>query len=105
MRGISGKWNAMWTFVAVAKIGAHVGRPLIGFREEDAIGVLRVNFLAQSLDDGVRFRKILAIGSFALDQVGDGVDAQRVDAHVQPVAHDLQDFLDHSRDCRSSRSG
>ena len=41
------------------------------------------------------FRKILAAGAVALDQIGNGVDAQRVHAHVEPVAHHLQHFFEH----------
>ena len=40
--------------------------------------------------------QILATCSFALDEVRDSVDPQSVHAHVQPVAHDLQDLFNHS---------
>ncbi|MCY1460773.1 hypothetical protein D9M71_783590 [compost metagenome] len=36
------------------------------------------------------FRQVLVVGAVALDQVRDRVEAQPVDAHVQPVAHDRQ---------------
>ena len=48
-------------------------------------------------DDRVGLGQVLAGGAVALDQVGDGVHAQRVDAHVEPEAHGLQHFFDHQR--------
>ena len=48
-----------------------------------------------ALDDGVGFGKILAIGAVALDQVRDGVQAERVHAHVQPEAHHAEHFFEH----------
>ena len=45
------------------------------------------------LDDGVGFRKIFVVGAFALHQIRDGIEAEAVDAHIQPEAHDLQHGL------------
>src|ERR1700732_5517383 len=42
------------------------------------------------------FRKIFTAGAVALDEVWDRIHAQRIDAHVQPKSHHLDDFFDYS---------
>jgi len=49
------------------------------------------------LQDLVGFRQVLVVGALALDQVRHRVEAQPVDAEVEPEAHDLQHFLEHGR--------
>src|SRR5215207_6171149 len=39
------------------------------------------------------FRQILAVAAVALDQVGDGVEAEPVDSHLEPEVDDLEDGL------------
>ena len=56
------------------------------------------------LDDGVGLGEVLAGGAVALDEVGDGVDAERVDAHVEPEAHGLEDLF-HDGGLSKFRSG
>ncbi len=73
--------------VAVAEVGADVGRPHVGFGEDEAVLVLRVDDAADFLDLDVGFGDVLAGGAVALDQVRDGVEAKGVDAHVEPEAH------------------
>ena len=41
--------------------------------------------------------QVLAVGALALDQIGDGVEPQPVDAHLQPVVQSAQDLLHHGR--------
>ncbi len=55
--------------------------------------VLGVDDGADLLDLDVGFGDVFAAGAVALDEVGDGVQAQGVDAHVQPEAHGLEDFI------------
>jgi hypothetical protein len=81
--------------VAIAEIRANVGRPLVRFREDEAVGVVGVDCSADGLDDGMRLRQVFAGGAVALQQIGNGVHAQRVHAHIQPEAHGLQDFVDY----------
>ena len=45
----------------------------------------------------MRFRQVLVVGAFALDQIGHGVQPQPVDADLQPVAQDGQHLLQHAR--------
>ena len=45
------------------------------------------------LDDGVGLGEALAGGAVALDEVGDGVETEGVDAEVEPEAHGLEDFV------------
>ncbi len=84
-------------FVALAEVRAHVGRPLIGLRQNHASGVAFVHLLADAADDGVCFRQVLAVGAVAFDEVRNRVEPQAVDAHVEPVAHRLQHFVDDGR--------
>ena len=44
----------------------------------------------------VRLRKIFAVRSFALVEVGDGIEPQAVDAHLEPEIEDLFDHFVHS---------
>ena len=83
--------------IAIAKVGAHVGRPLVGLGKNQAIRIVRVDRGAQRLDHRVRFRQIFAGGSIALAKVWNRVHAQRVDAHVEPEAHRLQHLFHHQR--------
>ena len=43
------------------------------------------------------FGQVFAVGAFTLEQVGHGIDAEAVDAAVQPKGHDAQDFPAHGR--------
>src|SRR4029077_8207918 len=61
-----------------------------------SIGIAQVNLTAKLLDDRMCFWKILTTRSFALHQVWDRIHAQRIDAHIQPEAHDLKYFFDDS---------
>ena len=83
--------------VAVAEVRADVGRPLVGFGQERAGRIMGVNFASKGLYHGMSFGEIFAAGSLSLHQVGNGIHAQSVHSHIQPVAHHLQNFLDDSR--------
>ena len=48
-------------------------------------------------DLDVGFGHVLAAGAVALDQVGNGVEAEAVDAHVQPEAHGVEHFFHDAR--------
>src|SRR6516225_2998342 len=82
--------------VAIAKVWSHIRRPLVGFGQEQAARIARVDLTPHRFDHGMRFRKVFATGSVALNKVRNRVHPQPIDAHIQPVAHHLQDFLDHS---------
>ena len=43
MRGISGKVEGHMALVTVAEVGADVGGPHVGFGEDEAVAVLRVD--------------------------------------------------------------
>ena len=75
--------------VAVAEVGAHVARPLIGFGQQQPVAVFLVHDAAQALEHRVRLGQVLAICAVAFDQVRHGVQPHPVDAHVQPEPHDL----------------
>jgi hypothetical protein len=58
--------------------------------------VARVDAGADLLDHVVRLAQVLVAGAVALDQVGDGVEPEAVDAHVQPEAHVFEHRLEHA---------
>ena len=58
---------------------------------------MRVEFGAQFLQHVVRFRQVLAGCAFALEQIGDRVDAEPVDAKVEPELHHVPDFFANGR--------
>jgi hypothetical protein len=41
----------------------------------------------------VRLGQVLAVGSFALEQVRHGICPETIDAHIQPEAGDIVHFL------------
>jgi hypothetical protein len=52
---------------------------------------------ADCLDDVVRLAQVLVARAVALDQVGDGVEPEAVDAHLEPELHGLQHRVEHGR--------
>ncbi len=85
-------------FVAVvallfAKIQLGIFRPLVGFGQQHAVGVMGIDFGTDLLEHLVGLGQVLVVGAVAFDQVGNGIQAQAVDAHVEPVAHHRQHCL------------
>jgi hypothetical protein len=88
--------------VAVAEILTHVFRPHVGFGQQQAVRVARIERGAHLLQDRVGLGQVLVAGALALDQVGDRVQPEPVDAHVEPEAHDALSTASSTSDCRSS---
>ncbi|EKD34780.1 MAG: hypothetical protein ACD_75C02193G0002, partial [uncultured bacterium] len=84
-------------FVATAEIGQHVFRPLVGLGQEHPAGIVHVEMLAEDLEDFLGFRQVFVVGPFTDAEIGHGVEAQAVDPHVEPEAHDLEHRPDHLR--------
>ena len=80
--------------VTVAEVGADVGGPLVGFGEDEAVGVFGVDGGSDGFDDVVSLGKALAGGAVALDEVGDGIETEGVDAEIEPEAHGFEDFFE-----------
>ena len=97
IRGMSGKWNAMWHSSPSPKYGLHVGRPLVRLGEQHAVAMPRVHRGADVLEDRVRLLEVLAGRAFALDQVRHRVEPHAVDAAIEPEAHDSDHRLEHRR--------
>ena len=83
--------------VFAAEIQLGVFRPLVGFGEQHAVGVVGVDLGADRLEHRMGLRQVLVVGAVAFDQVRNRIQAQAVDAHVQPVAHYRQHGLHHLR--------
>ncbi len=84
-------------FVAIAEILLRVLGPLVGLGQQQAARILAVDHGADALEHLVGLGQVLVVGALAFDQVGHGVQPQAVHAHVQPVAHHRQHFLEHLR--------
>ena len=97
MRGISGKWNAMWHSSPSPKYGADVGRPLVRFGQQHAVLVGGVELAAHPLQHRVRLGQVLVVGAFAHAQVRHRVEPQRVDAEIEPELHHVDHRVDDRR--------
>ena len=73
--------------VALAEVSAQIGRPLVGFGQQHLAGRVLVQFGAQLFQNGVGLRQVLARCSFALDQVGHGIQAESVNSQLNPELH------------------
>ena len=71
-------------FVAVAEVLAHVFRPHGWPRPAAAGPGTSRRRGADRLDDGVRLAQVLVARAVALDEVRNGVEAEAVDAHLEP---------------------
>ncbi|MNG94704.1 hypothetical protein D3C79_537200 [compost metagenome] len=83
--------------LAFAEVRAGVLGPLVGLGQQHAVGVVGVDFGADRLEYVVGFGEVLVVGAIALDQVGDGVQAQAIDTQVEPEAHHPDHRLEHLR--------
>ena len=82
MRGMSGKWNAMWHSSPSPKYGrTSVGHWFASARKMRFVE-LRVERRAQLLQHVVRLGQILAVRALALDEIRNRVEPQAVDADV-----------------------
>ena len=79
--------------VALAEVGQEVAGPLIGLGQEQRAGIARLDELAHLFEEFVGFGQVFAVGPFALDQVGNGIDAKPVDPAVEPERHDVEHLL------------
>ena len=82
--------------VVVAEIVLGVFRPLVCFGQQHTVRIVRIHLGPDLLQHRVGFRQVLVVGTLALDQIWDGVQAQPVHAEIQPVAQDCQHLLQHA---------
>ena len=99
MRGITGEveGHVALRLVVGAEERGDLPRPLVRLGEQHATRILAVDHGAHPLDVVVRRRLALAVALFRLEEVGDGVEPDAVDAEVHPVAHDVEHGLLHGR--------
>jgi hypothetical protein len=71
--------------------------PLVRLGDQDAPRVVAVDHRANLAQEPVRRGLALAVAVLALEQVGDGVQADAIDAHVHPEPHDVEHLLAHGR--------
>ena len=71
--------------------------PLVGLGQQHAVGVVGVDFRADLLEHHMGLGQVFVVGAVTLDQVRNRIQAQAVDAQVEPVAHDAEYRLHHLR--------
>ena len=80
--------------VALVAVGAEVVDdvlgPLVRLGEQHPAGVLVVDDLADAAQVLVGLGEVLAVGAVALEQVRHGVEAEAVEAEVEPEADDVE---------------
>ncbi len=91
------KVEAHMALIALAEIGPRVLRPLVGLGEQHAVAVMGVELGTDLLQHLMRLGQVLVVGAFALDQIGDCVEPEPVDPHVEPVVHHPDHLLQHAR--------
>ena len=79
--------------IALAEVGAEIGRPLIGLSQKHLAGKLLIEPVAKILENGVGFWQVLAVRAFALDQIRNRVQPEAIDTHVQPEFHYVPHFF------------
>ncbi len=84
MRGISGKWNAMWHSSLSPKYWTTSAGHWFASASSTRSGKSRVDLLADPLEVLVRARQVLAVGAFFFEQIRDGVQPEAVDAELEP---------------------
>ena len=77
-------------FIPVAEVVADFARPLVGFAQQDAVGVALVHEAAHFFEKGVCFRKVFAVTAVAFEEIGYCVGAEAVHAQVEPELHHVQ---------------
>ena len=70
IRGISGKWYAMWHSSPSPKYSRTSSGHWFASASSSTVRVVRVDQRAQLLDHGVRLGQVLVVGAFALDRYG-----------------------------------
>jgi hypothetical protein len=82
-------------FVTVAEVFDDVLRPLVRLREEHAVRIARVYLCADAPEVRVRLREVLAVRAVPLVEVRHRVEAEAVDAEVEPEPQRVQHRLPH----------
>ena len=90
IRGMSGKWNAMWHSSPSPKYGLTSAGHWFASARSTRSSMARVHRGADALEDVVRLVEVRARRPLALDEVRDGVEPHAVDAAIEPEVHDAQ---------------
>ncbi len=85
------------TFVAVPEVRHGILRPLVRLSEQHAVLVVFVHERPEAFQFVVGLWKVLAVRPFALEEIGDGVEAQSVDAEIEPEPQHVGDGLSNER--------
>ena len=89
-RGISGKWNAMWHSSPSPKYATASSGHWLASASSMRSGNSASMCVRSSSQVRVRLGQVLAVGALALVEVRHGVQAQPVDAHLEPEVDDAE---------------
>ena len=81
--------------VALAEVRHGVLGPLVRLGQQQPVAVLAVHVAAQILEEGVGLGEVLAVGAFALVEVGNRIEPQAVHAEAEPEVEEAEDGLAH----------
>ncbi len=81
----------------VAEVVDDVLRPLVGLGQQHGVRVVRVDLLADPLEELVGLGEVLAVGALAGEQVRHRVEPEPVDPEVQPEPQARDHLLLHAR--------
>ncbi len=96
---MTGKWNAMWHSgsVSVPKYSTTSFGHWLASASRMRPGYSSSTSAADLPDEVVRLRQVLAVRPLTLEQVGDRVEPDAVDAEVHPEPQDVDDRVLHGR--------
>ena len=97
IRGISGKWNAMWHSSPSPKYGLTSAGHWFA-SASSSLSRCRASISARMrFEDVVRLVEVRARRPFALDEVGHRIEPHAVDAAIEPEVHHPHHGVDHRR--------
>src|ERR1700730_12490501 len=77
-------------FIALAEILRGLFGPKIRLGEKHPVRIAGIDSGSDLFEDRMGLREVFATGAFTLDKKGNGVEAQTVDAHVEPIRHHIE---------------
>ena len=95
--GHEGKVERHVAFVSPPEIGANILWPLVGLGQKHTVREVGVHPGPQLLEEGVGLGEVFVVGALAFAQIRYGVQAQPVDAGVEPELYCLEDGVDDAR--------
>ena len=93
MRGMTGKWKAMWHSSPSPKYSTTSAGHWLASASSTRSGYSSSTVARTLLEELVRLGEVLAVRALALEEVGHGVEAEAVEAEVEPEAQRVEHRL------------